>query len=279
MNARKEAQRYHLEQCPMLSPCGSQGYNIQTIEPMAHSLHPARVLLSLAVLDYKEPHPWIKLYSIPASGHSWLPRVLFQYKNPRGLCKGDFCLFCVTWSSREKHPSRNLVSCEEIWICQWNSSLPPILCPVPLTLSSVVANTGQRLLPLICWGNPFWEGPVVVWGLAWPASDTSSLRFRHREKLTLARALCVLAKPAGSQIPRDPGSATRAASGCTPVFRRAWSRDPESSAEPSLHCPHKSPSQLIVRSVPRLLYERESSLFRTESSVSLPNPTGSQVQR
>lgn len=114
MNAHKEAQRYHLEQCPMPSPCGSQGYNTQTIEPMAHSLHPARVLLSLAVLDYKEPHPWIKLYSIPASGHSWLPHVLFQYKNPRGLCKGDFCLFCVPWSSREKHHSQNLVSCEEI---------------------------------------------------------------------------------------------------------------------------------------------------------------------
>lgn len=156
---------------------------------------------------------------------------------------------------------------------------PLILCPVPLTLSSVAASTGQRLLPLICRGNPFGKGEL--WSEVWHGQHLTLPRCGcpHRETLTLARALCVLAKPAGSHVPRDPGSGTRAAPGCTPVFRRAWSRDPESSAEPSLHCPHKSPSQLTVRLVPRPLYERESSLFRTESSVSLPNPTGSRVQR
>lgn len=57
-----------------------------------------------------------------------------------------------------------------------------------------------------------------------------------------------------------------------------WGRDTKSSTEPRLHCPRKSPSQLTVRLVPSLLYERESSLFRTASSVSLPNPTESQVR-
>lgn len=137
---------------------------------MVLSLHPPWILLSLAVLNYKQPHPWTKIHSINATGHPislvYCSNIEIQ-EGPFVNGISSFSAF-VLWSSREKWQSQNLVSCEEVWICQCHSSPPVTLCPIPLTLCSRVASTGQRLLPLrksllgrVSCG--LWTGPGSVW--------------------------------------------------------------------------------------------------------------------
>lgn len=253
----------------MLSHCSSQGCKAKQQNSWATlSIQP--VYCSLAEQDCKDPHSQKELCTIPSSlGHcsnTEIPGETF--------CKGHFFHLFIYSLKQQRKASRSkfvlLRGTLDLPVQQLSSSRHCAVLPPPL--SSRVAATyllGKSLLGRVSCGLRI--GTASIW--TFPCCGCP-----HREKLTLARALCVLAKPAGRGIPRTSGSANQ--SSLRPrssVQEEGWARDTKSCAEPSLHCPHRSLSQLKVSLVPSLPYQRESSLFRTASSVPLPNCTGSQV--
>lgn len=205
----------------MLSHCSSQGCKAKQQNLWA--------TLSIQPVYCKDTHSWKELHTIANSlghcsnteipGEAFCKRHLFHLfmHSLKQQRKTSGSKFTLLWRTLDL-PVQQLFSSRH--------------CPVPPLLSSRVAATyllEKSLLGRVSCGLRIGIASIRTF----PCCGCP-----HREKLTLARALCALANPTGRGIPRLLAVQTTAAWGHAPVFRRkAGAETPHPEQSPAFTAP------------------------------------------